>query len=158
MATASTAQLHGWTHSDLEAAKREIFAAVGDISALEIFGSQILLGVYIRPVMAGSIITLNKAQREDIYQGCVSMILKFGPKALDAFDEAHFGGRKPEIGDWVFGRVADSYQTSIKGPGGEISTERKKLSNWADEGWPCRLMYPADLYGRVDLPNMIVSG
>jgi hypothetical protein len=160
-----------WHHDDPEQARKEILSAVGDISWLQLFGSQVLLGDYMRPVVTrGNIITPDSAQNEDVFQGTVGMILAIGPQAwrassinqgasldeiVDKGDEERFGGRLPEIGEWVYCRPQDTVMTAIKGPGSRMIADAKGNKR-SFEGWPCKLVYARDIYAKVDLPHAIL--
>ena len=175
MSIASTRVLHDWKHDDPEEAKREIFAALGDISGFEVFGSQVLVADYIRPVKTrGGIITPGSAQHEDIFQGTVGLVVKIGPTAFRKGrmeqtgpgaslataeyvegDEPRFNGRIPEVGDWVYFRPQDSVMISIQGPGSTMQNEGgSRLRDFA--GWRCKLVFARDIYGRVTLPHIVV--
>src|SRR5258708_4825410 len=72
-----------WTHVDQEEARGEIWAALGDLSGFRLFGSQVLLADYMRPVKTrGGIITTD--QSEDIFQGVLGMVVLIGPTAWRA--------------------------------------------------------------------------
>jgi hypothetical protein len=155
MPVASARVLHGWKHTDLAAAQKEIWDAVGDIDGVEVFHDRVLLAVYVRPVYAGSIITLSDTQREDIYQGPISMVLKIGPDAFRESEVADFNGRLPVIGDWVYGKIYDAWNCSVQGEGAK-ATDRKDKDGRGWEGWPCRIIESRYIYGRVKLPHSVV--
>jgi hypothetical protein len=165
----STRVLHDWHHDDQDAAKREIIAALGDISGFEVFGSQVLVASYVRPVKtSGGIITPGSAQHEDFFQGTVGLVVKMGPMAFrgvatnemtaeesQADINARCNGRIPEVGDWVYFRPQDSVMISIKGPGSVMDKEGgRTLRDF--EGWRCKLVFARDIYGRVTLPHIVV--
>jgi hypothetical protein len=151
MKNASASVLHTWTHNDINDAAKEITEAVGDISEMDVFGSQILVGDYLRPAKTkGGLWTPADSQKEDVFQGKVTMILKIGPTAFSEKDADLYGGTLPKVGDWVFNRAMDSFQLSVKGDGSVNDPSREFT------GWPCRLIYAADLYGRVKHPQIIV--
>lgn len=141
--------LHDWKHASAAEAKREILEAAGDLTDIEIFGAQLLIAPYIRPEKTrGGIITPGSAAREDEFQGKVGLVLKVGPTAfrkttfkddggVDRMgDEAQFGGRHPEVGDWIFHDVKACFQMHIRGKGGK-------------SGIAARLVYAADIFGRL---------
>ena len=152
---------HSWAHVDHKEAEHEVLGMTGDVDGIEIFGQQVLIGVYIRPIMSGGnnlIITLGKQQKEDIYQGKVGLVLKVGPRAFGKEQLADFNGRLPARGDWVYFNVNEAFEMSVKGPGALPSVEvlnlkapdGSKLEREWKQGWPCRLIYGKDIYGRID--------
>jgi hypothetical protein len=168
----------------------EIWGAVGDLAGFEVFGSQILIGVYCRPpVLKNGFRIGGQMALEDVWQGKVGLVLKIGPTAFrattrrtetqtsfplgpdtEAFneeveiveegDEKRFNGRIPEVGDWVFSRVQDCEQLNYKGAGAKKRQIRRPDGDMEDarnwDGWPCRLLFGKDIYGRVALPSIIV--
>ena len=157
MTVASTRVLHDWHHDDIDKAKKEIFAALGDTDGFEVFGASVLVANYIRPVVTrGGIIAPGSAQHEDVFQGTVGMIVKIGPKAWDEQVIDRFNGRLPEVGDWVWFRPQDSIMASLKGPRSvmEKGTDGKRLRDF--EGWPCSLILARDIHGRTKLPHIVV--
>lgn len=166
---ANVGLLHAHKHEAWEDAKQEILEAVGDISGLTVAGSQVLLGVYLRPSIkklgtgGRELILPGDYVNEDQFQGKVSLVLKFGESALPAEDDPHratflrnWGGRLPEPGEWVFSDVKSAFLLSLAGPGAKIREDRKKGGDWTVIGWPARLVYMKDIYGRVEDPSVIV--
>lgn len=165
---ADLGRLHNWQVNSDEA-KKEIWNAVGDIGGVKVVGSQVLLGVYLRPSVrkigtAGSTIIIpGDIIKEDVFQGKVAMILKFGESALPAEDDPHratflknWGGEMPKVGDWVYSDVKQAFMLSIAGAGGFFHEDRKLAKDWTERGWPARLVYAKDIYGTVEDPNSIV--
>ena len=63
--------------------KKAIPELVGNLDGIEVIGDMVLVGIYIRPEKtAGGIIrpTINK--QEDVWQGKVGLVLKWGPDAF----------------------------------------------------------------------------
>lgn len=157
----SVTKLHTLFNNDLDASRQEMFDALGDISSLEIWGSQVLLGVYCRPVETkGRFLVGNDVSVEDVWQGSVGMILKLGPLAF-AEDASEFGGRKPEVGDWVYHDVNTMIlQKSIAGPGSKKTMitapngTAEETRKW--EGWPVRILESRQIIGRIGLPEILV--
>lgn len=134
----------------------EMDAAVGDISGMEISGEQLLVGVYCRGNILKNGFIVPNMVKEDIWQGKVSRILKLGSGIGDK--QLHCCGERPlQVGDWIFNRVEDSFQLSVKGVG---SVPSRLFEEWKDilpqGGWPCRLIYLSDIYGRLSEPRLIV--
>ena len=64
--------------------KGKLINEIGDISDIEIFNNQILVGVYIRPEKTKSGLYLSDKYRdEDRFQSKVGLILKMGPSAFN---------------------------------------------------------------------------
>ena len=162
MPTITSNIMFNWFHENIEEARKEIIDAVGDLSGVHIYGNQILVAPYVRPaVTAKGFKTSMAMQREDVWQGKASMVLKLGPVAFKDVDPDTFGGILPKPGDFIFSRVQDTFQIDIKGPGSKKlrvpkpdGTGEEDARDW--DGWPCRLIYPADIYGRLELPYVIV--
>lgn len=129
--------LHDWKHASAAEAKKEILEAAGDLTDIEIFGAQLLIAPYIRPEKTrGGIITPGSAAREDEFQGKVGLVLKVGPTAFHPDRLEQFGGRAPDVGDWIFHDVKACFQMHIRGKGGK-------------SGIAARLVYAADIFGRL---------
>lgn len=81
---------------------------IGDLKNFEIFGNQVLLGVYERPkVTKGGIHLADQTVHEDRYQGKAGLVLKKGPTAFVSDHNYNFKGQNVEIGDWVAIFVSD---------------------------------------------------
>lgn len=160
MSTVGASKLHRFHHDNVADAAQEIVDAVGDLSGIEIWGSQIMLGVYCQPAVTKSGLRIGgKTQLEDVYQGSVGLILKMGPNAFADAKPELYGGRVPTVGDWVYHRAQDAVQMSVCGPNSKKLKVRAPDGNTEDarewDGWPCRMVYAADLYGRVALPHVV---
>jgi len=160
MSHAETAVLFQWHHENPQDAVDEILGAIGDISEIEIAGTQVMLGCYVRPAVTRTGLRTGAAmQAEEAWQGKVGLILKMGPQAFEKADPADWGGRLPQVGDWVFSRAQDSWSFMLQGLGGKklrIKNRHDEIEDareWA--GWPCRLVYARDIYGRVKNPHII---
>ncbi len=90
--------------------------AVGDLSEVEVFHNEILVGVYLRPEKTASGIWLSDGiRKEDEYQGNVGLVLKKGPMAFVDDGVAEFHGQNVEVGDWIVFRVNDAWTVSLRG-------------------------------------------
>ncbi len=135
--TAVATVLHDWKHASAELAKKEILEAIGDISKIEIFGQQLLIIPYVRPkVTASGIHIPDTSAKEDVWQGKVGLIVKVGPTAFKEGQEGQYGGRFPEIGEWIFHDVKACFMMHVRGTGGK-------------GGRDGRLVYAADIFGRL---------
>lgn len=126
--------LHKMQHN--EDPKKTILDAVGDISTISIPGTKILLGTYIRPEKAGSIILPDQFRAEDHFQGKVFLVLKKGAAAFVDDEKNKFHGYDPKEGDWVVVRVAYGLMTSIN-------------------GHPCKIVEESHIEMVVDRPDLV---
>lgn len=79
-----------------------ILDIIGDLSAVRVSPTQILLATYIRPEKTvGGIIAPESMRTEDKWQGKASLVLKLGSKAFENDEHVDFGGFKVEAGEWV---------------------------------------------------------
>lgn len=143
--------LHNWHHETAAEAAKEIMSQVGDLSNIEIFGSQVLIAPYIRPTRTKSGLHVPTAvAKDDTWQGKVGLVLKIGPTAFDPDNLKQFGGRAPAVGEWVFHDVKACFQLHVKGDGAKRGAMRD------EDGWPGRLVYAADIYGRLTALTTVV--
>lgn len=95
---------------------QEILEKVGDLSKLNIFGRNVLVGVYVRPEKTkGGLFLTDNARQEDRYQGKVGLVLKTGPFAFSQADNDWFAGSTISKGDWVFLRPSDGWSVTVNG-------------------------------------------
>lgn len=158
MSASRTAFLHSWTHETEEEARKEILGAVGDIDDIEVFGNQVLVGVYVRPVVTRSgLIISGETGREDFWQGKVGLLLKLGEAAWKRDEDlVAVAGDPPVVGQWVYSDSSACMQISLKCKGGHISRERLESTGWDDDGWPCRLIHCRYILGTVAKPGVLV--
>lgn len=89
---------------------------VGDLSKFELFGNQILLGVYMRPNKTKSGIHLSdQTIREDEHQGKAALVLAKGPAAFVSDANYDFKEQNVALGDWVAIFVSDGRKIMING-------------------------------------------
>lgn len=88
--------------------KQALLQKVGDLSGIQIYGSDVLVAVYMRPekTKAGIILTDNM-RGEDAHQGKVGLIVKMGPTAYR--DESGNKFRDIEEGMWATFRASDGF-------------------------------------------------
>ncbi len=94
-------------------AKKIIFELVGNLDNVEVIGSQVLLGIYVRPEKTkGGIFLTDSAKEEDIWQGKVGLVLKWGP---DAFrdENGDLYEQRAEVGDWGVFRINDTWTLKV---------------------------------------------
>lgn len=101
---------------DVDPAKL-VMKDAGDLSGIELFANQVLLGVYKRPEKTQSGLYLSDTTRgEDEHQGKVGLVLKLGPQAYVDSDEYHFSDEeKVHVGDWVVMWVTDGRKIQLNG-------------------------------------------
>lgn len=116
--------------------KEEILESIGDLSKVEVFHNQILVGIYMRGDKIGSIFIPDKTQDEDRWQGKVGLVLKKGPLAFVNDGANDFHNQDVADNDWVIYRVSDGFSIDINGT-------------------HCRLLEDVHLKGRVDDPSVI---
>jgi co-chaperonin GroES (HSP10) len=87
------------------------------VASLDVARNRVLVATYyVSKVTAGGIIMPNKTVDENRFQGKVGLVLKMGPFAFKYDEtEAHHGIIVPEIGDWVFYRPSDSWESALRG-------------------------------------------
>jgi co-chaperonin GroES (HSP10) len=92
--------------------KQALLDRVGDLSGIEVFGSDVVVAVYMRPerTRAGIILTDNM-RSEDAFQGKVGLIVKMGPTAY--CDETGNKFRDINVGDWAVFRASDGFPVTL---------------------------------------------
>jgi len=96
--------------------KGKLIDEIGDISDIEIFNNQILVGVYIRPEKTKSGLYLSDKYRdEDRFQSKVGLILKMGPSAFNDETGEWFEGVSFNSHDWVVFRPSDGWSVTVNG-------------------------------------------
>lgn len=94
--------------------KQAIQKAVGDLSGVDIFFNQILVGVYIQHnKTAGGVYLPENTLKESVWQGVVGLVLKKGPMAFVDDDTISFLGQNVEIGDWIVYRAGDALNITV---------------------------------------------
>jgi len=89
---------------------------VGDLSKVDLFHNQILVGVYKRPEKTkGGIIITQKSAGEEVFQGVVGLVLKVGPTAFQNDNHNDFKGQNVEPGQWIVYRTSDTHKVAING-------------------------------------------
>ena len=165
----SYSRLHNWHHDDYEIAKEDIRRQVGDISESQVFGSQVLCAIYIRPARnpKTGIEYTDKQQAEDIAQGKAMLVLQVGPSAFGGSDadpgwiEDMYGKwGAPKVGDWLWARSNSGEPLQMAGEGAErlkYEDRRGELQNsYPFDGWPCRVLSDEAFIGRVAKPHQVV--
>jgi len=130
----------------------KIFTKAADLSEYEVFNSQVLVGVYVRPEKSkGGIITITKTRDEDKYQGKVGIILKMGPNAFRDPNGVWFSGSRFAVGNWVVFRASDGWAITLPlAPG--VSPDDTDIDG---KGFLCRLMDDTAIRMRIRHPDAV---
>lgn len=117
--------------------KGAIQSAAGDLTDFEIFGERVLVGIYMRPEKTkGGIIRPDTNKEEDVYQGKVGLVLKWGPDAfLD--EEGVVYEQAVHPGEWGVFFIGDGKQIQVN-------------------GMPCRLVKDVNFVGKIKDPEMVL--
>lgn len=95
---------------------QDILQKVGDLTKFELFGNQVLIGVYERPKVTKSGIHLaDSTRQEDAYQGKSGLVLALGPAAFESDHNYNFRGQRVAPGEWVAIFVSDGRKIVING-------------------------------------------
>ena len=117
--------------------KKKLKGDVGDLSKVEIFNNQVLVGVYIRPSKTKSGIYLtDQTTNEDKYQGKIGLVLKKGATAFVDPENQWFSDVQINESDWVLFRPSDGWSVTINGV-------------------LCRIIDDHAIRGRVDQPDQV---
>lgn len=115
--------------------KQAIVKEVGDLSGIKIFRDDVLIGTYIRPEKtSGGIIRPDVNVEEDVWQGKVGLILKFGEDAFVDTADYKFS-TAPNYLDWAVYFIGDAKALTIN-------------------GYPCRLVRDVNIRMVVDDPQI----
>jgi hypothetical protein len=94
----------------------KIIEEIGDLSQIELFNNQLLVGVYIRPQKTKSGLYLSdKTTEEDRFQSKVGLLLKQGPRSFEPNDEGWFDGETFNLRDWLVFRPSDGWSITVNG-------------------------------------------
>jgi hypothetical protein len=116
---------------------KKILDEIGDLSTVEIFNNQILVGVYIRPQKTKSGLYLSdKTTDEDRFQSKVGLLLKVGSRAFEENEEGWFKGDKFSLHDWLVFRPSDGWSITVNGV-------------------LCRMLADTQVKGRVKFPDEV---
>lgn len=125
------------TMSHDEDPREKLMRELGDLSSVEVFNTQILVAVYIRPQKTKSGIYLtDKTTEEDRYQSKVGLVLKKGPSAFIDDNNQWFKNVDVEVGDWIVHRPSDGWSITINGV-------------------LCRMLEDTSIKGKIDGPDRV---
>lgn len=165
---ATNTTIHGYVRYN---ARTEILSCVGDLSDMELFGTQLIVAPYVHSgLMWSDKLGFPREERlslprlyelydssvgfvirehsvESIYTGKVLLVVKIGSEA------DKLGLR---IGDWVVTLQENTRQVSIT----SLSAEKSRVLEFVGvkyaAGWPCKFLYESDVYARISDPDMVV--
>ena len=125
--------------------KQAILDKVGDLSGVELFGSDMLVAIYKRPEKTKSgLILTDTTRKEDVHQGKVGLIVKMGPFCYTDEDGNKF--RDIGVGDWIVFRPSDGWQVTL-------NTLQKSISR--EDVVDCRIVGETSVRMRVTDPDFI---
>jgi co-chaperonin GroES (HSP10) len=125
--------------------KQAILDKVGDLSNVDIFGSDVLVALYIPPEKTKSGIILADSTREESrWQGKVGLILKLGSTAYVDDDGNKF--RDIDVGDWVVFRPSDGWPF-------QLNTMKSRISR--ESIVDCRVVTDINIRCRVANPDVV---
>jgi|TARA_R110000822_G_scaffold143954_9_gene282522 hypothetical protein len=95
---------------------KKIREEAGDLSSIQLFNNEILVGIYMRPQKTKSGLFLtDQTTGEDKFQSKVGLLLKSGPKSFEPNAEGWFEGEKFNLDDWLVFRPSDGWQITVHG-------------------------------------------
>lgn len=165
MFTDAIGKHHRSYYSDYEVAKDHIHQMIGSLDGLQLFGRQVLIGVFCKPQMndKGWFETVKFSQ-EDWWQNKICLVLKMGPEAFQG-DESYLnavfgeGVPPPKVDEWLVANASAGFQISMfdggsRPQGKDYAGRPVDLFEWT--GWPCRIVVDDCFMGRVLKPHSIV--
>ena len=124
-----------------------IMEMAGDLSDVEVFNNQVLVGVYIRPEKTKSgLILTHQTTDEDKYQSKTGLILKIGPTAFEDPKGVWFSDIVFGEGDWVVYRPSDCWSLTLVSHDPKTGEKRELL---------CRLMDDTVIRMRAQSPDRV---
>jgi co-chaperonin GroES (HSP10) len=122
---------------------------LGDLSDIEIFGTDVLLAVYQRPERTKNGLILPDTSRdEDRFQSKAHLVVKLGPRAFVDDDSYAFSdNERLKVGDWCAVRPSDGQLLTLNNMRGSSSS--------ADDTVLCRLVKDVSIRMRVTHPDRV---
>ena len=118
--------------------KQAIQSLVGDLEDFEVMGDRVLVGIFMRPEKTkGGIIRPDANKEEDVWQGKVGLVLKWGPDAFVDPETGNLYDQTTEVGEWVVFRVGDGWQLEVN-----------KM--------PCRMVKDVNIIARIKDPMSVL--
>ena len=124
--------------------RQALLEKVGDVSGVKLYGSDVLVAIYMRPEKTKSGIILTDNMRgEDAYQGKVGLIIGMGPTAY--IDDEGNKFRDINVGDWGAFRASDGFPITLN-TGGGITSKDAVL---------CRIITDINIRMTVSSPDLV---
>lgn len=125
--------------------KQALLNKVGDLSGVEVFGSDLLVALYTPPEKTKSGLIISDRTREEFkFQGKVGLIIKMGSTAY--LDDEGNKFRDISVGDWVSFRPSDGWPL-------QLNTLKSRISQ--DGIVDCRVVTDVHIRIRVSHPDTI---
>ncbi len=88
----------------------------GNLPKIRLSRNRILVATYVEPKKtSGGILLAPKTLDESRFQGKVGLVLALGPMAFKYEDPAEYQTEAPKVGDWIFYRASDTFETGFSG-------------------------------------------
>ncbi len=130
-------------HGDTDP-RQALLDKVGDLSGVEVFGADCLLGIYMRPNRTKSGLYLSDSTvDEDRWQSKAALVLKLGSTAFK--DEEGNSFRDIAPGDWVIIRPSDGFPVQLSSS--SATTSREAV--------PCRIVTDINIRARISHPDTL---
>jgi hypothetical protein len=124
--------------------REALLKKAGDLSGVEVLGSDVLLLTYMRPERTRSgILLTDNLRQEDAYQGKCFLVGKLGPLAF--VDENGEKFRDIKEGDWVAARASDGLALTLN-PLNSVSSS---------DAVPCRIIQDINIRLRLSAPDLV---
>ena len=124
--------------------KQTLLDKVGDLSGIEVFGTDVLVGIYMRPNRTKSGLYLSDATvDEDRWQSKAALVLKLGNTAF--CDENGVKFRDINVGDWIIIRPSDGFAVQLSST--SATTSREAV--------PCRIVTDIHIRARITHPDTL---
>lgn len=125
--------------------KQVILDKVGDLSGVEVFGSDVLVALYSPPEKTKSGLIISDNTRDEFrFQGKVGLIIKMGNTAF--VDENGEKFRDINVGEFVVFRPSDGWPM-------QLNTMKSRISK--DGIVDCRVITDINIRCRVNHPDVI---
>lgn len=108
--------------------KQAIFEALDNAQdKIRVMNNQLLVATYIAPEVMSNIkkddgtivqlVRVNSSQTEDLYMGCMGLVVKKGPVAFKDDDrlKIFWDGQDIQVGEWVMFRYSSGWEQHVNG-------------------------------------------
>ena len=97
---------------------KAVWDAIGTaVDGVKVFNNQLLVATYIAPEMSagGIILGGDRSRMENLYQGCLGVVLKLGKTAFMSDDTHDWLEQSAKVGDWVMFRFSAGWEQHLNG-------------------------------------------